>query len=233
MSVPLGPNFEDNITIIDTEIAKRRHLWTLNSIQWMDFDDVSQMIRLHIYKKWKLYNHERPLIPWLNKVISHLIKNIIRNIYGNFARPCLHCAAAEPDNLCKIYGSQCGECPLYAAWEKSKKRAYEVKIPVPIDSHMNNTECSFVDGGYADSQDVDKIAAAIHIRMEKVLKPVEWEAYELLFVKNLSEEDAAQQMGYRTSETGRPAGYKQIKNLRKRIINKVKKELAEDKVDII
>ena len=77
MSKPLGPNFEDNITIIDAEINKRRNLWTLSSIQWMDFDDVAQIIRIHLHEKWSLYNQDKPLVPWLNKVISHQIKNII------------------------------------------------------------------------------------------------------------------------------------------------------------
>jgi DNA-directed RNA polymerase specialized sigma24 family protein len=229
----LGPNFEDNITIIDGEIAKRRGLWNLSSIQWMDFDDVSQIIRIHIYEKWALYDQTKPLVPWLNKVISHQIKNIVRNIYGNYVRPCLRCAAAEPDNLCKIYGSQCSKCPLYAAWEKSKKQAYEVKIPVPIENHLNDSQCSWFDTGYTDSQEIDKQAAAIHARMQKTLKPVEWTVYELLFIKNLSEDEVAAKMGYKTSESGRRPGYKHIKNLRKIIMEKVKKALRNDEVDIL
>lgn len=229
----LGPNFEDNITLVDRELAKRRNLWTLSSIQWMDFDDVSQIIRLHIYQKWALYDAAQPLIPWLNKVISNHIKNIVRNIYGNFVRPCLRCAAAEPDCLCKIYGSQCSKCPLYAAWEKSKKRAYEVKLPVPIETHLNNQECSFIDSGYNDSQDIDRQAAAIHARMQTALKPLEWTVYKHLFIDNLTEEQVAAKMGYKTTENGRKPGYKQIRNIRKTIMEKVKKALRNDEIDII
>lgn len=228
----LGSTFEDNIKIIDVEIAKRRRLWNLSSIQWMDFDDVAQLIRIHIHEKWALYHHDRPLIPWLNTVISHRIKNIVRDIYGNFARPCLRCAAAEPDNLCKIYTAQCSDCPLYAAWEKSKKRAFEVKMPVPIENHLNNTECSFIDNGYTDSQEIDKTATIIHKKMQETLKPIEWSVYKFLFIDNLSEEETAKKMGYRTSEQGRKAGYKQIKNLRRAIMEKVKKAIRNDEIDI-
>lgn len=224
----LGPNFEDNIKFIDSEIAKRRDLWTLSSIQWMDFDDVAQIIRIHLNDKWHLYNPEKPLGPWLNKVIAHQIKNIIRNIYGNYSRPCLKCCAAEGENLCKIYISQNSGCPLYKAWEKSKKQAYEVKIPLPIEKFMNEH-----DVGYNDEQDIQVAAQAIHKKMKTILKPIEWKAYKMLFIDNLPEEEIAIKMGYKSNETGRKAGYKQIKNIRKSIMEKVKKALSNDEVDIL
>lgn len=228
MSDAVGPNFEDNIQFIDQEIAKRRNQWTLNSVQWMDFDDVAQIIRIHIYDKWHLYDPKKPLGPWLNKVIAHQIKNIVRNIYGNYVRPCLKCAAAEGENLCKIYGTQCSSCPLYAAWEKSKKRAYQVKIPVPIEHYLNEQEI-----GYHDEQDIDIIAKTIHEKMQKILKTAEWNVYRMLFIEHLSEEEVAVQMGYKTNEVGRRAGYKQLRNVRKSIMDKVKKALHNDEVDIL
>ena len=45
------PTFEESIDIINSEIQKRKHRWHLTAIAWMDFDDVSQRLRLHIYKK--------------------------------------------------------------------------------------------------------------------------------------------------------------------------------------
>ena len=41
----------------------------------MDYDDVSQIIRLHIYKKWDMYDPAKPLAPWLNRIITNQIKN--------------------------------------------------------------------------------------------------------------------------------------------------------------
>jgi hypothetical protein len=46
------------------------------------------------------------------------------------------------------------------------------------------------------------------------------------------EEQTAKLMGYRTSEKNRIAGYKQIKNIKKIIIIKVKKHLYNGDIDI-
>ena len=70
------PIFEDHIDLIDNEIRKRKGKWNLTAITWIDFDDVSQIIRIHIYKKWNLYDSSKPLIPWINRIISNQIKNI-------------------------------------------------------------------------------------------------------------------------------------------------------------
>ena len=105
-----SPSFEDSISIIDNEISKRRNKWNLSSLTWIDFDDVSQIIRIHIYKKWHLYNPKKPLAPWVNRIISNQIKNLIRNNYLNFIKPCAQCPEAEPDEGCKKFGKQCSNC---------------------------------------------------------------------------------------------------------------------------
>ena len=69
-------NFEDFIETIDEEIKKRKSKWKLTSITWMDFDDISQILRIHIYKKWHLYDLNKPLAPWLNRIITNQIKNL-------------------------------------------------------------------------------------------------------------------------------------------------------------
>ncbi len=71
--------FENCIEIIDQEISKRKNKWTLTSISWMDFDDISQILKIHIFKKWHLYDQNKPLSPWLNRIISNQLKNLIRN----------------------------------------------------------------------------------------------------------------------------------------------------------
>ena len=49
----------------------------------------------------------------------------------------------------------------------------------------------------------------------------------------MSEEDAATLMGYKTNEKNRVPGYKQIKNVKKAIINKVKKMLNDGDIEIL
>ena len=54
----------------------------------------------------------------------------------------------------------------------------------------------------------------------------------LIYIENKSDEEVAKIMGYTTSEKGRSPGYKHIKNIKKSIINKVKKALYKNKIDI-
>ena len=214
--------FEDCIDTINREITKRRNKWNLTSLAWMDYEDVSQIIRIHIFKKWDMYDQAKPLGPWLNRIISNQIKNIIRNNYGNYARPCIKCAAAENERGCVIYGSQCSECPLYAHWAKNKKRAHDTKLPVSLENHSQEVYSMIT-----DSYDIESAANTLHEKMKKILKPIEWKVYDLLYIQNKEEKYVAKQMGYFTSEKNRLPGYKQIKNIKKSIITKVKVILLE------
>jgi len=227
MAKKKAPKYEDYSSVIDTEIAKRRTKWSLTALAWMDFDDVSQIIRIHIHKKWKLYDSSKPILPWINRIISNQLKNLIRNHYGNFSRPCLKCAAAESDDLCNIYVKQCSACPLYAHWEKFKKRAHDTKLALPLENHVKEVSSQF-----EDSIDIEVTAEHMHDRMKTVLKPIEWTVYEVLYIKNKDEQEAAKVMGYSTSEKNRGPGYKHIKNIKKTIINKVKKMLSNGEIDI-
>ena len=100
------PSFEENYDFIFNEINKRRRKWMLQSITFMDFDDVKSIILYHIYKKWNQYNPLLPLGPWVGKIINNQIINIARNIYTNHQPPCTKCAAAESANSCRIYGER-------------------------------------------------------------------------------------------------------------------------------
>jgi DNA-directed RNA polymerase specialized sigma24 family protein len=219
--------FEDCIEQIDLEIKKRKSKWNLTALSWMDFDDVSQILRIHIFKKWHLYDPKKPLNPWINRIISNQIKNLIRNNYGNYCRPCLKCAAAESGDLCYIYGKQCEACPLFANWTRTKKQAYEAKLPVSI--HEHSAELSMAEYTHID---ILSLMDKLHEKMKEVLKPAEWKIYKALYIDNLSEEKAATLMGYKTNEKNRVPGYKQIKNVKKSIILKVKKIISEGDIEI-
>ena len=220
--------FEDYIEQIDAEIKKRRSKWNLTALSWMDFDDVSQILRIHIFKKWHLYDTKKPLNPWINRIISNQIKNLIRNNYGNYCRPCLKCAAAEAGDLCYIYGKQSEACPLFANWSRTKKQAYNAKLPVSINDHtyeINSTEYSDID--------ILGVMDRISAKMKEVLKPAEWKIYQALYIEHMSEEAAATLMGYKTNEKNRVPGYKQIKNVKKAIIKKVKRMLEDGEIEIL
>ena len=103
---------------------------------------------------------------------------------------------------------------------KNKKRAHDTKLPVSLENHSQE-----VFSIETDSFDVEHAAEQLHKKMEKVLKPVEWKVYNLLYIENKDDKDVAKSMGYITSEKNRLPGYKQIKNIKKRIITKAKKIL--------
>ena len=73
----------------------------------------------------------------------------------------------------------------------------------------------------------------LHKKMLSILKPLERTVYKLIYIDNKSDEEVAGIMNYTTSERGRPPGYKHIKNIKKSIIEKVKKVLEKGEVDII
>ena len=217
--------FEDNIDIISEEIKKRKGKWTLTSIAWMDFEDISQILKIHIFKKWHLYDQSKPILPWLNRIISNQLKNLVRNNYTNYCKPCLRCAAAEPDSSCSIYGAQDSRCPLYKRWVHKKKSAYDIKMALPLENHKNE-----VNAGTDHPSLLDGITK-LHEKLRQTLKPNEWLVYQSFYINNESEVDIAKKLNFKTTEKNRSPGYKQIKNIQKSIMNKAKKILEKDEID--
>jgi RNA polymerase sigma factor (sigma-70 family) len=213
--------YEDYSDFIDQELAKRRKNWFLTSVAWVDFDDVCQIIRAHIYKKWTQWDQSRPIKPWINKIIANQMKNILRNHYSNYARPCLNCPfnSDAEYNLCSFTasGEQDTTCPLYKKWAKSKKNAYNIKITLSLENHINQIENS------AESilgSDIESSTQKLINELKKQLNSRQYQAFDLLFIQNLNDEEAALAMGFKSSESGRKAGYKQIKNLKKTLKDK-------------
>ncbi|HIB44032.1 MAG TPA: hypothetical protein EYO37_08740 [Nitrospina sp.] len=227
--------YEDRSHIIDNEIRKRYYKWHLHAIAWFDFDDVAQIIRAHIFKKWALWDQSRPLEPWINKIISNQLKNILRNHYSNFARPCLNCEynqSAEQGegqiaNLCAFTpsGLQCNECDLYAKWEKTKKNAYDIKMPLSLEFHAytKNTNPE-------DHFDISRATISLHIRIKAALTSKHYLVYKMLFIDGISEEEVARILGYKSNEKGRKAGYKQIKNLKNQYKKLAKKIIQKEDI---
>ena len=226
MSKIKRPEFEDCLDLINQEIAKRKNKWSLSSIAWMDYEDVSQIIRIHIYQKWEQYNPAKPLQPWVSMIITNQIRNLIRNIYTNYARPCLRCDAAIDPDGCKIYKEQCDACPLYAHWKKYKQPATFIKLPLSIENHSHEVHEMKENSNYAVS-DEDKL----HKIMKKILKPIEYQVYAGLYMQNREEAEVAKGLGFISNEKGRTPGYRQLKNLQKSIILKATKYLHEEGLD--
>jgi len=230
--------YEDKYEIVDQELRKRKKKWFLTSVAWFDFEDVEQIIRTHIHKKWSMWDQSRPLEPWLNRVISNQIKNILRNNYYYFAKPCISCPFNESKEIASFdgesddcsftpSGKQCVECPLYQKWSKSKKNAYDVKIPVTLENHTNYA--------FSDENNVifnlENSIKKLEKYLKKSLSEKDFLCYEMLFIKKMTDDEVSQALGFISNEEGRKAGYKQLKNIKKKIKEQAIK-LIENK-DII
>lgn len=222
------PQFEDYLDIIDSELAKRRSKWHLYAINWISYEDIEQIIRFHIFKKFEQYDPARPIGPWIGKIIHHQLSNLIRNTYSNFTKPCMKCPAYEGENLCSIFTKQCSTCPLYAKWEKTKKSAYDTKLPLPIENHQQE-----VFNIASEKIDVERSAENLHVKMKLILKPIEWKIYNWLYIQHKTEEQVAKLMSYKTTENGRRAGYNSIRTIKKSIITKAKKLIYDGGVDFV
>jgi hypothetical protein len=219
--------FEKNLDLINAEILKRKNKWTLSALNWIDFEDVAQIVRFHLYKKWDLYDPAKPILPWINRIISNQIKNIIRNNYGNYARPCLKCAASLGDSGCRIYGEQNSICPMYENWKNTKKNAYDIKMAVSIEDHpaeINNRS--------QESLDIQKATANLNIVMQKVLKPMEWQVYDLLYIQLKNEEQVCKILKLKFDKSSKTGYNKQLRNIQKSIIKKAKLVIRNGEIDL-
>jgi hypothetical protein len=219
--------FEKHLDLINSEISKRKNKWTLSALNWIDFEDVSQIIRFHLYKKWNLYDDSKPILPWINRIISNQIKNIIRNNYGNYARPCLKCAAAIGEGGCRIYGEQTSTCPLFKNWYNTKKNAYDIKMAVSIEDHSSE-----VNNKSQNQLDIQKAVKNLNIIMQKVLKPVEWQVYDLLYMQQKSEEQVCKILKLKFDKNSKTGYNKQLRNIQKSIIKKARTLIANGEIDI-
>lgn len=227
--------FEDMYDIIDQVIKKRKNKWKLKAITWFDFEDIEQIIKVHIYKKWHLWDQSRAIEPWVNRIVTNQIRNIIRNNYTSFARPCLSCpfnqnkegdSGVEMSCGFTTSGKQCNECPLYAKWEKVKKAAYDVKITVSLENHKNY----FMNCESSVSYDYKNAETKLHNLMKNNLSDKHFFIYKMFFIDNLNDDQIASILRFKTSEKGRKAGYKQIKNLKKMLYIKAQTLLKENDI---
>lgn len=221
--------------IVDALIKSRRNKWRLRAIAWMDYSDVEQVIRLHIFKKWHLWDQARPIQPWINRIVSNQIKNIIRNLYSSVARPCLTCvfnqskgSGAFGERSCSVTksGTQCNECPIYAKWEKTKKAAHDLKLPVSLENHKN------YHNSIESEKEYDYVNAELnlHILIKDQLTDKQYIIYKMFFIDCLSDEEIAKILKFKTNEVGRKAGYKQIKNIKNMLYARAKLILANNDV---
>jgi DNA-directed RNA polymerase specialized sigma24 family protein len=211
--------FEDKIREIEIALEKKRSKWDLDAVPSVDYDDIKQIIMTHIYKKWHMWDQTKAIEPWLSRVVSNQFKNLLRNHYGNYARPCLKCPHNMGGTSCEKTSSsmQDTSCGDYADWAKRKKSAYDIKLAVTIENHSNE-----VQQRQDENIDIAEATEKISRELQPQLTTKQYVAFRMLFIENHSEETVANYLGYKTTEKRRSAGYKQIKNLKKIFQDKVR-----------
>ena len=219
-------SFEEALPAIERLLALNKHKWQLKIISSLEWEDIAQIVRIHLFNKWHLYNPKRNFSPWANTIINNQLKNIRRNVYDFCSRPCLKCSYNLGGDLCgwSKDEKQNSSCPIYRKWEKSKKHAHNVTLPVSTENHTNEIM-------EMPSQNIDseRYILIFHDEMKKKLKPSLWMCYEHLFVNNNSEESLAEKLGFKSTQINRRPGYARIQQI-KRAILIVAREV-KDKID--
>ena len=97
-------------------------------------------------------------------------------------------------------------------------------MTVSLENHQNyymNFESSNI-------QDYTSAEKKLHSLMRGALNDKQFFIYKMFFIDNLNDEDVAKILRFKTNESGRKAGYKQIKNLKKMLYEKAKKIIKEN-----
>jgi DNA-directed RNA polymerase specialized sigma24 family protein len=112
---------------ISRVIELYRGRWTLADYP---FDDLAQDIKLHLIKKWHLFDQTKPLAPWVAGIVQNQIKNELRNRYYIYQPPCLKCEMFLGEGGCKLYGKVSTKCSVYANFLNKKGIASNLYFPV-------------------------------------------------------------------------------------------------------
>lgn len=216
--------FEDKISVINSEIDKKRERWKFNFIHDIDYDDVRQIILIHIHKKWDQWEQNRPLEPWLSKTITNQINNMIRNTFGKLAPPCYGCPFNTGGDACLFCSSgvKTSECVPFGKWEKTKKSGYNMRMAVSMSS---DDFCEKHEPQSQTSQ-TELVFDDFHKKLQPLLSDRCREVYRMIYMEGKTDEDVAKRFNFVTNEKNRKPGYRQIANMKREIISTAKKHLS-------
>lgn len=207
-------SFEDKLPELNELLNRFRPKWQLTALNWLDYDDICQIIRIHVHKKWHLWDQSRPFKPWASMVISHQIQNEIRNNYSNYAKPCLKCPHYLGGDFCAITssGMQSVECGIFKKWKNKKEAAYNIKLPLSIDDSVFTGHCD-----YNDNFNYEESSKKLHHLVMNELNDKHKMIYKMIFIDGASDEEVAKEFGFKPdSKKRKTTRYKQISNLKKR-----------------
>jgi hypothetical protein len=189
------PAFEHAYPEIKRIVETRRGSWTYTSL--MEWTDVSAIIVERAWRKWDTFEPAKgPLENWLNRLISHALINLRRDLLLRWSRPCIggwnargktcfHNLGGETCAITKSH-KQCAECPIYADWQKAREHQLHIKSTVALEHHAQ--EAHNIQGDFTDAAEIkDKLDAA----MKEELTPGEWRVWYCLYVKHMKPSEAS------------------------------------------
>lgn len=229
--VGIKKKFEDIVGELDLILRGKRGFWNLEAICHVSYEDVCQIIRLHVYSQFDQWNQELPFHPWAARLINNQISNLKEQYYGKFAPPCRKCDDDLGSNLCgrTESGIKCSECPFFAKWEQKKEAAYRVILAESADKAYYEDE----DGEgrikieAAQSPDYFLASSRLHQMVMNGLNDKMKKVYRLLYIENRSDDYVAKEMGFKTNEKGKRPGYRSIWGMKREIVARAKEIMKE------
>jgi len=216
--------FEDKIQDIEELLQRNKHRWHLDAVQWMDYKDVCQIIRLHIYNKWHLWDQKRNFKPWCHTLICHQITNLIRNHYTSFQKPCLKCPHYTSDTGCAFTksGHQDDTCEVYSRWSKKKKSKHDVEMTLAIENQVVEHEVPI-----HNEFDYDHSSNRLHFEVMKRLNEKHRRVYKLLFI---DQEDESVVTKIASEMDDNNPKYKTLDFLKKRFVEVAQQVMREEDI---
>lgn len=219
--------FDDKIEEINFLLERSRKKWHLDAVQWMDYDDVCQIIRIHISKKWHLWDQARKFGPWCNRVISHQISNLIRNNYSSFQKPCLKCPHYTSDTGCALTESKTQDtsCEIFAKWTKKKRNVHDIRLPLSIENQVIDQSVSF-----QNEFDYEYSINRLHF---ETLKRIECDdlrdVYKMIFIDEI-DDDTIKAKGKVFNDLTESLKKKKLESLKKQFYDLAKSAVYEEDV---
>jgi RNA polymerase sigma factor (sigma-70 family) len=219
----IKPPFEEVIPIVEEQINRRRNRWTLTAVS---FEDLRQIITIHAFVKYHTFDPQRgPFLNWINRVITHQIRNVLRNNFTIYSRPCIQgCPFNTGGDGCSktTHGKQGPECLIYRIWEKKKLSHHNVKQTLPLETHIKE-----IDSQPGDFIDIESRKKVIDSEMKKRLNPKDYKIYKALYIDNKSEKEVGGSLGLK--KVGRMwSGYQRILQAKKVIVATAKCIIEEE-----
>jgi hypothetical protein len=218
---PMKRMSEEHVLITQNEIAKRKNKWRLVSL---DFDDVAQTIFTRVIKKYHTYDPARSLyVHWINRVISNALRNVLRDNYGKYSRPCIHsCAFNLGGTHCgwTPSGEQCAECPLYRKWQQSKESNFNISQTLSLENHAQEVHAI-----QYDNFEVESSKKIIDSRMKDKLNHFEYNIYKLIFIDEIDEKKVVADLKAKGTEI-------QIRKLKEKFVNTAREIINQEDLAI-